>query len=151
MIDWIDPRCKAWGRCTRWILADTGEGYPSSDTIAKANAGMLDATSRRSMTRHFGEVRLGEALEIARALATQPYMPLDLHATLWAHYVASGPDLKAKVRAAVLSRYLHQTVSEAEYWRKIDRAHHFLSARLTAPAQKPLDRCNAARQYQGHS
>lgn len=47
MIDWVDQSCKAWGRCTRWILADTGEGYPSADTIAKANAGLMDAAARR--------------------------------------------------------------------------------------------------------
>lgn len=146
MIDYIDTACKAWGRCTRWILADTGEGYPGADTIAKAHMGLLDAASRRSMARHFGEVRLGDALEIATALRQEPHMPLHLHATLWAHYVAvseeNAPKLKAAQRATVIARYLHEPVSVAQYWRNIDRAHHFLAGRLV-PREKSLQQNSA--------
>jgi hypothetical protein len=27
VIDYIDAACKSWGRFTRWIRADTGEGF----------------------------------------------------------------------------------------------------------------------------
>ena len=133
MIDWVDQSCKAWGRCTRWILADTGEGYPSADTIAKANAGLLDAAARRSMSRHFGEVRLGDALDVANALNAEPVMPIPLRSALWAQYVAKA---RTKERATVLSEYLREPVSVTQYWRYLDRAHYFLAARLQAPVPR---------------
>lgn len=133
MIDWVDQSCKAWGRCTRWILADTGEGYPSAATMAKAQAGMLDATAMRSMSRHFGEVRLGEALDVARALRVEPLMPIQLQSALWAQYVANS---RTKERAEVLSQYLAYEVSVPMYWRYLDRAHYFLAGRLDVPREK---------------
>lgn len=129
MIDWVDASCKAWGRCTRWILTDTNEGYPSMDTIARARGGYLDAKSP-TLSAKFGEVRLGEALEIARAIAAEPLMPEALQATLWAQYVVRVP---SKVRAEVVGRYLLVTLSIPEYWRNVDRAHHFLAGRLPRP------------------
>ncbi len=41
VIDWVDSCCKTWGRCTRWILTDTGEGYPTADSIERARQGLL--------------------------------------------------------------------------------------------------------------
>jgi len=131
MIDWVDTSCKAWGRCTRWILSDTNEGYPSMDTIARARGGYLDMKGT-VLSAKFGEVRVGEALEIARAIASEPFMPEALQATLWAQYVVHVP---SKSRAIIVGNYLSSTVSIPEYWRNLDRAHHFLAGRLphTAP------------------
>jgi hypothetical protein len=69
VIDYVDCACKAWGRCSRWVLADTNEGFPSRDTIAKAADGLLsmrENTAPRS--QHFREVRLNGALEVAVAM-----------------------------------------------------------------------------------
>jgi hypothetical protein len=132
MIDWVDTSCKAWGRCTRWILADTNEGYPSMDTIARARNGYLDMKGT-VLSGKFGEVRVGEALEIARALAAEPLMPEALQATLWAQYVVRIP---SKGRAALVGTYLATTVTIAEYWRNLDRAHHFLAGRLPKVAPR---------------
>lgn len=128
MITWIDESCKAWGRCTRWILTDTNEGYPSMDTLRKAREGFMDASSRSLLTREYGEVRLATALEVARAVAQQPLLPEPLQATLWAQYVVC---CRARERASAVSRYLHVTLSLPEYWRNVDRLHYFLAARLT--------------------
>lgn len=130
MIDYVDAACKSWGRCTRWILSDTNEGYPSADNFAKAAAGMLDAATDRSLKQHFGEVRLGDALDVARALATQPYLREDAHAVLWAQYVARA---KTRERIDVVGQFLGYEVSPARYWRLLDNAHYFLSARLGVP------------------
>lgn len=134
MIDWVNEACKTWGRCTRWILTDTNEGYPSQDTIARARQGFLDMQCRGNSTQYFTEVRVGLALEIATALRTEPYMPEPLLATLWAQYVVLPPRGKthgfSQVRRVAVGRYLGQTVSLAEYWRNVDRSHYFLAARI---------------------
>lgn len=126
MIDWVDESCKAWGRCTRWMLVDTNEGYPSMDTIARAKGGYLDAKAR-TLSAKFGEVRLGEALEVARAISVLPLMPQPLQATLWAQYVVTCP---SKQRASIVGRYLQIQLTLPEYWRNVDRAHHFLAGRI---------------------
>lgn len=137
MIDWLDPMCKAWGRCSRWILADTGEGYPSRDTIAKAHDGLLSLRENGPHSQHFSEVRVGDALLVANAMKVTPLMPFELQATMWTHYVTKAP---AKKRAHLLGRYLGRvdrtglrTLSVPEYWRFLDRAHWFLAARIEAP------------------
>src|ERR1700745_3268809 len=126
MIDWMDESCKAWGRCTRWILADTNEGYPGMDTIARARGGYLDAKAR-ALSSEFGEVRVGEALEVARAMTTPPLMPEALQATLWAQYVVRA---RSKQRALIVGQYLRVEMTIPEYWRNVDRAHHFLAGRI---------------------
>lgn len=128
MIAWIDESCKAWGRCTRWILTDTNEGYPSMDSLRKAREGFMDAGSRSLLTIEYGEVRLAEALDVARAVAQQPLLPEPLQATLWAQYVVL---CRARERASAVGRYLHLSLSLPEYWRNVDRLHYFLAARLT--------------------
>jgi len=127
MIDYVDEACKSWGRCTRWILTDTNEGYPSMDSLRKAREGFMDASSRNLLVREYGEVRLATALEVARAVAQQPLLPEPLQATLWAQYVVL---CRARERANAVSRYLHITLSLPEYWRNVDRLHYFLAARL---------------------
>lgn len=127
MIDWVNEACKTWGRCTRWILTDTNEGYPSQDTIARARQGFLDVQSRGNSTQYFNEVRVGLALEVACAIHMEPFMPEPLLATVWAQYVAIAP---SKTRASVVGKYLGVTLTLPEYWRNVDRAHYFLAARL---------------------
>src|SRR5215469_14594245 len=91
VIDWFDSACKSWGRCIRWILADTGEGFPTRDTIERARQGLLSlGEGGGPRSQHFGEVRLGDALLIANAMKQTPLMPLELQAGLWAHYVVKA-------------------------------------------------------------
>lgn len=126
MIDYVNEACKAWGRCTRWILTDTNEGYPAMDTIAKVRNGYLD-TRAPGFSIQYGEVRLAEALEVARAILLEPLMPEALHATLWAQYVVR---CRSADRALAVGRYLKVALTVPEYWRNVDRAHYFLAARL---------------------
>lgn len=129
MIDWVHSYGKAWGACTRWMLADTGEGYPSRDTIQKAFEGMSGG-SGGTFSQHCPEVRLGESLAVANALAMRPIMPLPMWAAMVSTYVV---EVHAKRRATVMGQYLKTDVSVTEYWRLLDRAHVFLSARIESP------------------
>ena len=130
MLDYIDSACKAWGRTTRWILADTNEGFPHRDTIRMAAEGLLSAHESIGRGQHFPEVRVNGALQVARAMKVAPHMPLPLTATVWAQYVIKGP---TRCKLLPLSRYLGDVISIAEYWRNLDRAHYFLSARIDPP------------------
>ena len=135
MLDYVDSACKAWGRCSRWIVSSSNklgdpEGYPSANTLAKARDGMLTLRQGGPRSQNFKEVRVGDALMIARAIAIEPHMPLTLTAHLWAQYVVEG---RARQKLPQLSCYLHQVISITEYWRNIDRAHWFLAARIEAP------------------
>jgi hypothetical protein len=107
------------------MLADTNEGFPDRDTIRKAAEGLLSVREKTIHSQHFAEVRVGDALLVARAMRIEPLMPLPLTATVWAQYVAPG---HARQKLPALSRYLGQVISIAEYWRNLDRAHFFLSA-----------------------
>jgi len=51
VIDYVDAACKSWGRCTRWMLTDTNEGFPHRDTIRKAAEGMLSAREKTRSSR----------------------------------------------------------------------------------------------------
>ncbi len=140
MIDWVDSCCRAWGRSTRWIITSSNrfgdpEGYPSATTIAKARAGLLSfgAAGGGPRPQPFREVRLDDALMIARAMAIEPHMPIVLTAHMHAQYVIEG---RPRNKLPALSRYLGERITIAEYWRNLDRAHFFLSARIAAPGQR---------------
>jgi hypothetical protein len=140
VIDWVDESCKSWGRCTRWILSSTNkvgdpEGFPTATTIAKARDGMLSfgVSSGGPRSQQFLEVRRGDALLVARAMAASPHMPLPLTATVWAQYVVEG---RARNKLPALNRYIGRVITIAEYWRNLDRAHFFLSARIVEPSQR---------------
>jgi hypothetical protein len=128
VIDWLDESCKSWGRCTRWILADTNEGFPTADTIEKAREGMLSFGA--GAARNWPEVRVAAALEIARAMAIAPHMPEVLTAHMYAQYVIEG---RARQKLPNLSRYLGLVITVSEYWRNLDRAHYWLAGRLETP------------------
>jgi hypothetical protein len=132
VIAWVDAAAKSWGRCTRWILCDTGEGYPTRDTIAKARDGLLSAREAGAAAQHFREVRAGDALDVARAMRGEPEtglapMPLELTVTMFAQYVAVAKTAK---RVEVVGDYLRVDISRADYWRNVDRAHYFLAGRM---------------------
>jgi hypothetical protein len=136
LIDWLDESCKSWGRCTRWILVSANkfgdpEGYPSADTIQKARQCMLSFGMCGS--RNWPEVRVDDALTIARAMAIEPHMPLVLTAHMHAQYVIQG---RARQKLPALSRYLGRVITVAEYWRNVDRAHYFLVGRLTVSTKE---------------
>lgn len=130
MIDWVDEDCSVWGACTRWIINGRDnheEGWPTKDTIERAREGLLDSKQRGPLTQHFGEVRIGRALAVHCAMRYLPMMSETLQATLWAHYVVKT---KTITKVIVLTKYLGVTISIPEHWRNVDRAHHFLSARI---------------------
>ena len=135
IIAWVNESCKAWGRCTRWILTDTNEGYPCMDTLSRARGGCLEARAQ-GLNLQYGEVRLAEALEVARAILLEPLMPEALHATLWAQYVVRYP---SRERAAAVGKYLKIILTTPEYWRNLDRAHFFLAARIGLPNSKTVE------------
>lgn len=139
MIDWVDEACKSWGRCTLWIINTHDEGWPTMDTIARARSGLV-AIGEGTARQKFPEVRLGDALGIARSILEDPPMALNLTATLWAQYVVNG---RARHKLPALSRYLGEPISIAEYWRNIDRAHHFIAGRFGMRIGEvvPLSKC----------
>jgi hypothetical protein len=143
VIDWIDTACKAWGRCTRRIIAGTNlagdiEGFPTRDTIERARQGLLDVKQSGPRSQHFHEVRLGDALLVANAMKQTPLMPLPLQGVLWCHYVVHA-DLMVRVKT--LGRFIgrsrdREAMTRADYWRLLDRAHYFLSARIAPPGAR---------------
>lgn len=143
VITWVDEACKAWGRCTRWMLADTGEGYPSMDVIAKARDGLLNIRASGIAAQKFGEVRVGDALEVARAMrgdpeAGVPNMPIELTATMFAQYVVRS---KINFRIDAVGELLRVELSRTRYFEYVDGAHYFLMARIQTPdAEKPSGR-----------
>jgi hypothetical protein len=124
MVDWMHALLQQWGATTRKLVPAAGAA-PTREAI-EATLPQLQACAAH------------QELAIASALAARPYMPAPLVATVWATYIAGA---RVKQRAAVLERYLGQPINPAEYWRNLDRAHVFLSARIEAPAAsegKPL-------------
>lgn len=135
MIDWVHNACQAWGDCTRWMLADTGEGYPTRDTISKAQDGLLNVRASGLASQHFGEVRVGTALAVARAMRGAPSdtpsippMPYDLTVTMHAQYVARMPN--PMKRAAIVSEFIRVELPVRRYWEFVHDCHVWLSARL---------------------
>jgi hypothetical protein len=136
VIDWVDSAGKTWGRCTRWILTDAGEGYPSADTIERARQGML-SMGDGPPSQHLRKVRLGDAHLVANAMKQSPLMPLPLQAVLRTHCVArASAPLRAKTLGKSLGRREREGMSKAEYWRLLDRSHYFLAARIEPPTQR---------------
>jgi hypothetical protein len=113
------------------------------DCIERARQGLLDVRQGGPRSQRFTEVRLGDALLIANAMKQTPLMPLPLQGILWCHYVTHA-DLSLRVRA--LGKYIGRSrpteaITRADYWRLLDRAHYFLSARIEPPArQRNADR-----------
>lgn len=139
MIDYVDEACKAWGRCTRWIVTSSNkfgdpEGYPTATTIAKARDGMLSFGATHDHS--WPEVRLNDALTVARAMAMEPHMPLLLTVHIWAQYVIKG---RVKQKLPNLSGYLGMVLTVAEYWRNLDRAHFYLAGRLALKWPQTVD------------
>ncbi len=125
MIDWLNEPCRSWGACTRYLLAQTNEGFPGRDPIQKAKEGMLSLGSG-TVHQHFPEVRLKDALHIQRALFNPTPMPLEMMAALWTYYVVKGPVTKKLIP---FSHYLQRTIEIKEFWHLIDRTHWFIAGR----------------------
>jgi hypothetical protein len=89
VIDWIDTACKAWGRCTRWIIAQTVEGYPCMDTIERAGEGLLSMRECGGLphAQHFSEVRRGDALLVENAMKQAPLMSLPSQGVIGRNHV----------------------------------------------------------------
>lgn len=139
MIDWVDQACRSWGFDTRrkhGLSTDPNhhvDGYPELDTIAKARDGLLNVRAAGASSQRFDEFRRGDSLDVQRALVGEPEagkspMPFFLSAGVWAHYVPRVPN--EKLRFAILSGYLRIDINKSEYWKNLDRAHHFLFGRI---------------------
>lgn len=78
-------------------------------------------------TTRNAEVPTGEAAAVARALAVPHPMPAKLVASLWCYYIVPG---STDGKLPALRRYLGEPISRAEFFRNLDRAHHWLLGRL---------------------
>jgi hypothetical protein len=150
MIDGIKESCRAWGRAMRWVLADTNEDYPSMATMERAKGGELDAKAT-TVRQRFGEVLCGDALAISRAIRTEPRMPEESYAVLFAHYVVPHKDGdRNEITVRRKARDLGFDTTRP-YYTALDCAYHFLLARVpvanvshgtvdahSVPTQKPV-------------
>jgi len=132
VIDWVDEKCKAWGRAVRARnLKRKGqheEGWPSVSILGKIKeewegAGHRSTGPCQPMFAGF----TGDALEVHRAIFHPHPMPWELYATLKLHYCVRAP---AKSKVQQLQLLLGRTISVSQYWHTIDNCHYFLSARM---------------------
>jgi len=129
MIDGIKESCRAWGRAMRWVLSDTNEGYPAMATMERAKGGELDAKAT-TLRQRFGEVLSGDALAISRAIRTEPRMPEESYAVLFAHYVVPHQDAERnEITVKRKSKDLGYE-STRRYYEVLDCAYYFLLARV---------------------
>lgn len=139
MIDWIDATCRSWGCCTRHLLSESASpadtsGFPTAEAIERARPALLEVR-RRGLAQASSEERVAQAALVARAMQQSPAMPSALKIALWVHYVARPDPVQ---RAAVLGRHLgrREVLAREKYWRLLDRAHHFLLARIEPPGAR---------------
>lgn len=156
MIDWVEPACRAWGKCVRWIEYGRRykrqlihEGYPSQDTIAKARDGLLNVRASGPAAQHFGEVLVGDALAVSVAMRGEPDgwpaippMPEQYQVMMWAHYVVI--DANVPKRADIVGYYMRVELSVRRYWGLVHESQVWLSARLPSKTVHTPER-SAAR------
>lgn len=147
MIDWISEYAQAWGRCTRWMRAKTNEGYPGMDVSARMADGSLGG-QKGALKQHFGEVRTGYALAVARVLLTPPLMEFDTRMCFDVHYTDARPQ-RFKIKEA--RTLIRREISTAEYFRRLDHSHYHLAARIVPVGEKPLGvNCVSQKQSLGY-
>jgi len=136
MIDGIKEACEAWGRAMRWVLQSTGEGYPTMATIERARGGELDAKAK-TITQRFGEVMCGDALDVSRAIRSEPMMPEEPYRVLWMHYVVPRKD--AQRRKITITQKAEELGFEDRkaYYIALGNAHHFLLGRIPIESVVP--------------
>ena len=132
MIDWIDEKCKVWGKAVRKRLIerknDHQEGWPSVSILGKIKEEWEGAGHRSTgATQRIFAGYTGDALDVHRAIFHPQPMPFDLYATLKVHYCIRAP---AKSKVLQLQLLLGRTLSVSQYWHTIDNCHYFLSARM---------------------
>lgn len=131
MIKAINAMCRIWGIQKRRIITGRSgigheDGWPQATILAKIkemqeNAGAGDEQRRQ----HFPETYTDEdALRVHRAATG---MPEELGTVLMVHYVVPH-SLNMTVRQK--SKIINQ--STREYWTNLDRAHHWIAARLSS-------------------
>ena len=131
MIESINTMCRIWGIQKRRIITGRSglghqDGWPQATILAKIkemqeNAGATDDHRRQ----HFAETYTDEdALRIHRASVG---LPEALGSVLMVHYVVPH-SFAMTVRRK--SQMINQ--STREYWTNLDRAHHWIAARLAA-------------------
>lgn len=129
MLQTIDTMCRIWGVQKRRILTGHSgighkDGWPQNTVLAKIremqeNAGATPEERRQ----HFAETYTdADALKVHRATKG---MPEALASVLFVHYVMpSNYSLTVRRKSMLINQ------STREYWRNIDRAHHWIAARI---------------------
>lgn len=133
MIDWIDEKCKVWGKQVRKrAIGKAGqheEGWPSVSVLGKIKEEWEGAGHRgggKPVQPIFSGF-MGDALDVHRAIFHPRPMRFELYAALKLHYCLRAP---VKIKVNQLHLITGKRHSVAEYWNVIDRAHHFLEARM---------------------
>jgi len=132
MIDWVDEMCKSWGSHESRSRHQISAGVASTLGRIKEEWEGASQQGKSAGGQRFPEVRVGDNLKIHRALREPTPMPYRLFATIYAHYAVVN---NARRNIVVLSEHLQEEMTLSDYWRAIDAAHYFLSARLEPPAR----------------
>jgi hypothetical protein len=123
--------CVAWGAHERGRRTEISAGIPS--TLGRVKEEWEGASQAgKSAKQRFVEVRHGDNLQVHRAIYMPTPMPYRLFVTLYAHYAIQK---NARKNIVVLAAHLGEPMTREDYYDDIDRGHHYLSARLTAPTE----------------
>lgn len=149
MVDGIKDACEAWGRAVRWILQSRGEGYPTMATFERAREGELSANDIVTVRQHFGEVMLGDALAVSRAVRGEPpfvqAMPERLHRLIFLQYVVPRRDARRHKITIDMKASEMGIENRKDYYVLLENAHHYLLARIPVGYQPSVPRgtkCN---------
>jgi hypothetical protein len=129
MIESIDIMCRIWGVQKRRIITGRSgsgheDGWPQETVLAKIREMRENAgASHGEREQHFAETYTdADALTVHRSARG---MPEALASVLFVHYVLpSSYSLTVRRKSSMINQ------STREYWRNIDRAHHWLAARI---------------------
>jgi hypothetical protein len=131
MIETVDTMCRIWGVQKRRIITGRSglgheDGWPRDTVLAKIREMRENAgASAKERAQHYAETYTdSDALKVHRASCG---MPEALIGALFMHYVVPHSySLTVRVKSGMINQ------STREYWRNLDRAHHWLAARMTA-------------------
>lgn len=140
MIDWVNEKCKVWGPTHSAILFGKRQGaWPRRSVLGRIKEEWAGASHASKPVQLFPEVYIGEALHVQRAIREPFPMDYDLYSALVVHYCISKVDTEISVLPEAQLAYLVDArISRTEYFRYLDRAHHFLSARMQSVGTPPV-------------
>lgn len=131
MLDSIDVMCRTWGPVHKRILLGERDerAWPRRSLLGRIrDEGVLVSSGP---TQQFASVYAGGSLLVQAAIREPWPAPFPIYATLVVHYVlACGVKVKPIELAALLEL---QDLAYRDYWKLLDRAHHFVSGRIRRP------------------